>query len=71
MLGDGDEGVDPLDVLEGLQGFAVKGRSGHVGVGGEEARDRTVQPVAVKVVAGELPLRQEGRDHRVAKQWLA
>ncbi len=68
---DGDAGVDPLYILEGLQGVPVEGRSGHVRVGGEEARDRAFQPVAVKEAAGELPLRQEGHDHRVAKQWLA
>ncbi len=68
MLGYVDAGVDLLYVLEGLRGVAVEGRLGRGGVGGEEARNRTVQPVTVEVVAGELPLCQEGCDHRVAKQ---
>jgi hypothetical protein len=67
VLGYVDAGVDPLYVLEGLRGVAVKGRLGRGGVGGEEARDWSVQPVAVEIVAGELPLCQESCDHRVAK----
>jgi hypothetical protein len=55
VLGDGHASVDPLDVLEGLVGVEVEGCLGRRGVEGEEARYRTVQPVAVKIVAGEVP----------------
>ncbi len=66
VLGDGHAGVDPLNVLEGLVGVEVDSRLGRRGVEGEEARHRAVQPVAVEVVAGEFPLSEQDRDHRVA-----
>ncbi len=67
MLGDGHAGVDPLDVLEGLVGVGVDGCLGRCWVEGEEAWHWAVQPVAVEVVAGEVPLREQDRYHGVAK----
>jgi hypothetical protein len=67
VLGHEDAGVETLDVFEGLRVVAVDGRLGRGGVGGEEARDRAIQPVPVEVVTGELPLGKEGCDNRVAK----
>ena len=67
VLGDGHAGVDTLDVFEGLAGVGVDGGLGRRGVEGEEARNRSVQPVAIEVVAGEIPLGEKDRHHRVAK----
>ncbi len=67
VLGDGHAGVDTLDVFEGLAGVGVDGGFGRRGVEGEEARNRTVQPVAIKVVAGEIPLGEKDRHHGVAE----
>ncbi len=67
VFGDGHAGVDSLDVLEGLAGVGVDGSLGHRGVEGEEARNRSVQPVAIEVVAGEIPLGEKDRHHRVAE----
>ncbi len=48
-----------LDVLECLCGVIVDGRFGLDGLGGEDARDWSVQYVH------EMPLRLEDRDHCV------
>ncbi len=63
VLGDGHAGVDPLYVLEGLIGVIVDGCFGRCGVEGEEAWHRAVQPVAVEVVAGEIPFSKQDRHH--------
>ncbi len=58
--------VKALNVLERLRRVAGNGRLRDGGVRGEEARNRTVENVAIKIVGGQLPLDQEDRGDRVA-----
>jgi hypothetical protein len=58
--------VKALNVLERLRGVVGDGRLRDGGVRGEEARNRSVEDVAVEIVSGQLPLDQEDRGDRVA-----
>ncbi len=55
-----------LDVLERLRGVVGDGRLRDGGVRCKEARNRSVENVAIEIVGGQLPLVQEDRGDRVA-----
>ncbi len=61
-----EAGVEALNVFERLRRVVGDGRLPDGGVWCKEARNRSVENVAVEIVGGQLPLDQEDRGDRVA-----
>ncbi len=62
-----ESGVDPLEVLEDLRRVAVHRLPRFLGAGRKKPRDWAADGGAVEVVGGQVPFRQQDRDHRVAR----
>ncbi len=63
-----EPGVDPLQVLEDLRRVAGHRLPRFLRVERKESRNRAADGGAVEVVGGQVPFRQQDRDHRIARQ---